>query len=86
MARHECPDCGHIHEMKAEERIRRLEAKVRDLEAKQHVCPHPHWYWNYYTPNYNPITVTSGTTGTTWTSESPVVVYSTSNALSGGTT
>lgn len=63
--RHECPDCGHVHEMKAEERIRRLEAEIARLKASQHVCHGGcyHWY---------PVTITSGTT---WTQPN-VVTYS----------
>lgn len=71
MAKHECPDCGATHEMSAEGRIAKLEERVKELEAKQHVCPHPHWW---YYPNYQ-----WGTT-TTWTPDQPVTVTYTSNA------
>ena len=69
MARHECPDCGHVHELKAEERIKRLEKRVHELEANP--CSHPHWYWTYY-PTYPHYTIYPNYTnpiinGTTWT-------------------
>lgn len=66
MARkHECPDCGASHDMSAEGRIERLEARVRELEADRdaHRCDHHgciHYWWN--TPNTTyPSTDTNST-------------------------
>jgi hypothetical protein len=79
MAKHKCPDCGAAHEMDAEGRIKRLEERVAELEARPLTCRHPHWW---YTPTYYPTVITSGTS---WQPDSgPVVVYNTSSTLTGG--
>ncbi len=77
MAKHECPDCGASHEMNAEERIKRLEKRIEELEAARPVCPHPH-YW--YTPTYYP-TWTSNTTSTV--PNGPITVYGVTSNTSG---
>lgn len=81
MTKHKCPDCGAAHEMDAEGRIKRLEDRVAELEAKQSVCPHPHWYWTSGS-NY-PLTVTDGTA---WNPnlDDVTITYDFSTGRSGG--
>ena len=80
MAKHNCPDCGASHEMDTDGRIKRLEERVKELEARQPTCGHPHWW---YTPTYYPTVISTPTylpNSTTWKPGGPITVYSTSNS------